>query len=103
MYRIPMLFPGQASQYPGMAEDLLAAAGPGAEFLGAVDGILGEQLTEIMFNGPADVLTETRNCQPAILAHSTALVLELRARGVVPSIVAGHSLGEFSAAVAAKA
>jgi [acyl-carrier-protein] S-malonyltransferase len=56
-----------------------------------------------MSEGPAETLTETRNAQPAILAHSTAVALELSARGVEPSLVAGHSLGEFSAAVAAGA
>ena len=56
-----------------------------------------------MFEGPGEVLTETRNAQPAILAHSVAVSLALRAMGVAPSVVAGHSLGEFSAAVAAGA
>ena len=103
MYSVPMIFPGQASQKVGMASDLAAAGGPAADFLGQVNGILGEDLTGIMFEGPAEVLTETRNAQPAILAHSVAVVLALRGMGVSPSLVAGHSLGEFSAAVAAEA
>ncbi|MEN8005520.1 MAG: ACP S-malonyltransferase [Candidatus Krumholzibacteriota bacterium] len=101
LHRVPMIFPGQASQSVGMARDLAAGSGPAAEFLGGVDEILGENLTEIMFEGPGEVLTETRNAQPAILAHSVAVSLALRDLGVMPSVVAGHSLGEFSAAVAA--
>lgn len=103
MYTVPMIFPGQASQAVGMAQDLLAGDGPGSQFLASVDSILGEALTSIMFEGPAETLTETRNAQPAILAHSVAVALELREMGIRPSLVAGHSLGEFSAAAAAGA
>ena len=98
-----MIFPGQASQSVGMARDLAAGKGSAAEFLNEVNAVLGEDLTGIMFEGPAEVLTETRNAQPAILAHSVAVSLALRELGVVPSLVAGHSLGEFSAAVSAGA
>lgn len=98
--RVPMIFPGQGSQAVGMAKDLSLAGGPAAEFLGGVDRTLGRALTELMFAGPAETLTETRNAQPAILAHSVAVTLALQAKGIVPSLVAGHSLGEFSAAVA---
>lgn len=101
--RIPMIFPGQASQQVGMAADLLTGSGPGAEFLARVDDRLGFQLTTIMREGPADTLTETRNAQPAILAHSVAVALELAALGIEPACVAGHSLGEYSAAVCAGA
>ena len=100
MYRIPMIFPGQASQAVGMACDLAAGDGPGARFLAEVDGLLGHDLTPIMFDGPAEILTETWNAQPAILAHSVAVALELAERGVAPSVAGGHSLGEYSAAVA---
>lgn len=103
MIHVPMIFPGQASQSVGMAADLLGGDGPGAAFLREVDGLLGVELTPLMTDGPAETLTETRNAQPAILAHSVAVALELNARGVAPSLVAGHSLGEFSAAVAAGA
>lgn len=100
MYRLPMIFPGQASQAVGMAADLAAGDGPGARFLAEVDGILSHPLTRVMSEGPPETLTETWNAQPAILAHSVAVALELRERGIVPSVAAGHSLGEFSAAVA---
>jgi [acyl-carrier-protein] S-malonyltransferase len=86
-----------------MARDLAASPGPAGEFLRSIDDILGYGLTGIMFDGPLETLTETRNAQPAILAHSVAVVLALRERGIVPSLVAGHSLGEFSAAAAAGA
>ncbi len=100
MYRLPMLFPGQASQAVGMAGDLAGGDDPGARFLAEVDDILAHRLTELMFEGPAETLTETWNAQPAILAHSVAVALALREKGIVPSVAAGHSLGEFSAAVA---
>ena len=103
LHRVPMIFPGQASQAVGMARDLAGLPGAAGEFLRSIDTILGFDLTRIMFDGPLEMLTETRNAQPAILAHSVAVVLALRERGIVPSLVAGHSLGEFSAAAAAGA
>jgi [acyl-carrier-protein] S-malonyltransferase len=100
MFNVPMIFPGQASQVVGMAQDLAQKPGPAADFLNKINGYLDDDLTKIMFEGPGDVLTETRNAQPAILAHSVAVSLALKEMGVLPSMVAGHSLGEFSAAVA---
>ncbi len=101
MIQVPMLFPGQGSQTVGMTADLLAEAGPAKDFLGTVDQVLAIPLLAIMHDGPGEVLTETRNAQPAILAHSVAVSLALREMGIIPSVVAGHSIGEFSAAVAA--
>lgn len=101
MHRVPMIFPGQASQSVGMAADLMAGDGPAARWLAEVNGVLDHDLTSLMTDGPAETLTETWNAQPAILAHSVAVALELKEMGVEPSVVAGHSLGEFSAAVAA--
>ncbi len=100
---VPMLFPGQASQVVGMARDLAGMGGPAADWLARVDEIVGTNLTEFMYEGPIEILTETRNAQPAILAHSVAVTLELRERGIEPAAVAGHSLGEFSAAAAVDA
>ena len=100
MQKLPMIFPGQASQAVGMAADLMEREGAAAGFLGAVDHILGYGLTAVMREGPAETLTETRNAQPAILAHSVAATFALGELGIEPSLVAGHSLGEFSAAVA---
>lgn len=101
--KVPMIFPGQASQAVGMAVDLMSGSGPASEFLARVDGLLGLPLTTIMREGPAETLTETHHAQPAILAHSVAVTLELASLGIEPSVVAGHSLGEYSAAVAAGA
>jgi len=98
--RVPMMFPGQASQLVGMARDLSVDSGAGGRYLQGINDALGLDLLGIMENGPAEVLTETRNAQPAILAHSVATFLTLRERGVEPVAVAGHSLGEYSAAVA---
>ena len=103
MPQVPLLFPGQASQFVGMTADLIARGGPGAGFLTRVDDILGFGLARVMREGPAELLTETRHAQPAIFAHSVAALLELRALGVEPTAVAGHSLGEYAAAVAAGA
>jgi [acyl-carrier-protein] S-malonyltransferase len=97
---VPMIFPGQASQAVGMARDLFEAGGAAAALLGEVDAILGTDLTTLMHAGPLEALTETRNAQPAILAHSLAVVQELATLGILPAAVAGHSLGEFSAAAA---
>lgn len=101
MHSVPMIFPGQASQAVGMARDISEGDGAAARWLAEVNGILDHDLTSLMYEGPAETLTETWNAQPAILAHSAAIALELKALGVEPSVVAGHSLGEFSAAVAA--
>jgi [acyl-carrier-protein] S-malonyltransferase len=98
-----MIFPGQASQAVGMARDLADAGGPAAEVLSSVNDTLGADLTGLMYEGPLEKLTETRNAQPAILAHSVAVARALSEMGIAPSAVAGHSLGEFSAAAAAGA
>lgn len=101
--RVPMIFPGQASQAVGMAADLVDRPGAAGEFLRAVDDCLGYPLLQLMAEGPLEKLTETHHAQPAILAHSVAVVLALRELGIEPSLVAGHSIGEYSAAAAAGA
>src|SRR5262245_11543262 len=65
------------------------------------DRALGEPLSDLIFNGPAETLTLTENTQPAILTMSIAAYRVLSSRGIEPSMVAGHSLGEYSAHVAA--
>ena len=102
-HRVPMIFPGQASQYVGMARDLAQDPGAAGQWLRGVDGVLGYGLGAIMAEGPLETLTETHHAQPAILAHAVAVVLALRERGIAPSLVAGHSIGEYSAAAAAGA
>ncbi len=89
--------PGQGSQSVGMAHDIYERYPAAKELLDAVQGVVDFALLDIMFGGPEDVLTATENAQPALLAHSLAVSAVLEARDVRPGIVAGHSLGEYSA------
>lgn len=98
---IAFIFPGQGSQYVGMGKALAEAFPLGRETLAEADRALGEPLSRLCFEGPADRLQLTENAQPAILAVSVAAYRVLAARGFEPAIVAGHSLGEYSAHVAA--
>jgi [acyl-carrier-protein] S-malonyltransferase len=96
------IFPGQGSQSVGMGAALAEASGAAREVFGEVDDALGQHLFRLMREGPDDQLKLTENAQPAIMAHSIAV---LRTLGVnladVASFVAGHSLGEYSALCAA--
>lgn len=95
------VFPGQGAQSVGMGKDLYENNAAARAVFDEVDDSLGEKLSEIIFNGPADELTLTANVQPAIMATSIAM---LRASGAkVPEYVAGHSLGEYTALCAAGA
>jgi [acyl-carrier-protein] S-malonyltransferase len=95
------VFPGQGSQYVGMARDVYEADPASRALLESADRILGVPLTRICFNGPDDELRQTKNTQPAIFVHSVALFRAMG--GPPPAMVAGHSLGEYSALVAAGA
>ncbi|HEY3398294.1 MAG TPA: ACP S-malonyltransferase [Armatimonadota bacterium] len=97
------IFPGQGSQFVGMAADLAADFPVVAATLAEANETLGLDLAQIMGEGPAEALTATENAQPALLTHSVALTRVLAEAGVEPSLVAGHSLGEYSALVAAGA
>ena len=93
------IFPGQGSQYPGMAKDLYESNAVAREMFEKANDILGFRITDIMFEGTAEELKQTKVTQPAIFLHSVVLARclpEFR-----PDMVAGHSLGEFSALVAA--
>ena len=95
-------FPGQGSQFPGMGKDLYESNALAKELFDKADAILGFSLTDIMFNGSAEDLLQTKVTQPAVFVHSvvTALCLGDDFR---PDMVAGHSLGEFSALAASGA
>ncbi|MDO8835535.1 MAG: ACP S-malonyltransferase [Vicinamibacterales bacterium] len=98
---IAFIFPGQGSQRVGMGQAAAAAYPEAREAMAEADAALGDDLSGLCFNGPDERLVLTENTQPAILAVSIALCRVLTARGVAPSFVAGHSLGEYSAHVAA--
>ena len=101
------VFPGQGSQAIGMGKELLAAFPVARETLEEVDDALGQNLTRLMAEGPAEELTLTENAQPALMAVSMAVLRVLEAEGGVDiadacAFVAGHSLGEYSALAAAR-
>jgi [acyl-carrier-protein] S-malonyltransferase len=98
-----LLFPGQGAQKVGMAKDLADRFPAALETLVSIDSALGVPLSELMWNGPEDQLTLTHNAQPAILAHSVAVLAVVRERLGTVAAAAGHSLGEYSAWVAAGA
>jgi [acyl-carrier-protein] S-malonyltransferase len=102
------VFPGQGSQAVGMGRDLAAAFAPARELFEEVDEALKQKLSALMFEGPAETLTLTANAQPALMAMSLAVVRVLEREGGVSlprvaRLVAGHSLGEYSALAAAGA
>jgi [acyl-carrier-protein] S-malonyltransferase len=101
---VVLLFPGQGSQKPGMARDLADAFPAARRTLDEVDAALGEPLSRLMFDGPAEDLTLTHNAQPALLAHGAAAWAVTRDL-LAPHVraAAGHSLGEFTAYHAAGA
>ncbi len=99
---IVLLFPGQGSQKPGMGKDVADAFPEARDVFAVVDEALGASISALCFDGPADDLTLTHNAQPALLAHGAAIwaVARERLAGRVRA-AAGHSLGEFTAYVAA--
>ena len=97
------LFPGQGSQSVGMGKDLAAASPAAAAVWAEADAALGFPLSRLCFEGPEADLGLTANTQPAVLTASVAGAAALAERGVTPALVAGHSLGEYSALVVAGA
>ena len=98
---IAFVFPGQGSQRVGMGKALCDAFPVCRQTFEEVDEALGERISRLCFEGPEDQLALTRNTQPAVLAVSVAIDRLLRSRGPAPAFLAGHSLGEYSAHVAA--
>ena len=96
------LFPGQGSQYLGMCKDIFEFYSLAKEKFTIAENILEFDIAEIMFNGPSDTLKQTQYTQPSIFLHSIIVSEILEINGLLPSAVAGHSLGEFSALVSAK-
>lgn len=101
MSKKAFIFPGQGSQYVGMAKDLYENSVEAKEMIKTADNAIGVNLSYIMFNGPEEELKQTEFTQPAIFLHS--VVLSSLIRTLRPDAVAGHSLGEYSALVAAGA
>jgi len=101
MHKTAFLFPGQGSQYAGMGKSLAAAFPEAARVFEEADEALGFSLSRLCFEGPEEELKLTENTQPALVAMSTAAYAVLAAKGILPDYVAGHSLGEYSALVAA--
>ena len=97
MSKKAFIFPGQGSQYVGMAKDLFDKSVEAKEMIKTADDILGINLSYIMFNGPEDELKQTQYTQPAIFLHS--VILSSLIRTVDANAAAGHSLGEYSAYV----
>ena len=105
---LAFVFPGQGSQAPGMGRDLAAAFPVARETFQEVDEALKQKLSRLMFEGPPEELTLTANAQPALIAHSVAVLRVLEREGGFDlparvALVAGHSLGEYSALTAARA
>ena len=97
MSKTAFIFPGQGAQYLGMGKSLYEQSPEAKAVFDQADTVLGKNLTNIIFEGPAETLTSTAYCQPAILTTSYAAYKALSARGVQPAFVAGLSLGELSA------
>lgn len=94
------IFPGQGAQFTGMGKDLYEKSTIAKSLFDQADSILGFKISEIMFSGSADELKQTKVTQPAVFIHS--VVVALSQDNLKPQMVAGHSLGEFSALVANK-
>jgi [acyl-carrier-protein] S-malonyltransferase len=101
MSGIVFVFPGQGSQYVGMGQELAERYPEAAAVFQEAEAALGWPVDKLCFTGPAEELTRTENTQPAVLTVSIACYRVLEAHGLRPGAVAGHSLGEYSALVAA--
>jgi [acyl-carrier-protein] S-malonyltransferase len=100
--RYTFLFPGQGSQKVAMAKDFFDASDFAKRRFDECNTILGRDLGTIIFNGPEEMLTQTQNTQPALFTVESIICDSLKEKGVVPTLAAGHSLGEYSALYAAE-
>ena len=103
MGKVAFVFPGQASQYPGMGKELAEKHPAARAVFEEADKALGFSISKVCFEGTEEQLKLTENTQPAILTCSVAVHRVLEEKGLLPDFVAGHSLGEYSALVAAGA
>lgn len=101
--KIAFVFPGQGSQHVGMGKSFYDNFPEVKALYNEAGDVLGYDIAALSFNGPAEELNKTIRTQPAILLASAAAFTALTSKGVIPSVVAGHSLGEYTALVAAKA
>lgn len=102
MKKVAFIFPGQGSQAIGMGKAFYESNTHVKEQFKRADEVLNVPLTQYMFEGPEETLTKTENAQPALLLTSSVIANLLKEEGITPSMVAGHSLGEYSALVAAE-
>ena len=100
--KIAFVFPGQGSQYVGMGKEIHEKFDVAREIFKEASDVLGYDLAGLCFNGPKEELDKTFRTQPCILTVSIAIYKVLLSKGIKPSVVAGHSLGEYSALVAAE-
>lgn len=101
MLRLAFVFPGQGAQHPGMGQDLCDRFEEAAQVFDRADEIAGYKLSSLCFSGPAETLNQTEYAQPALLVAGLAAFEVLKKHGILPTVTAGLSLGEYTALVAA--